>query len=156
MRWSEKLAKWNLTSIKINVKLAEMEFIYNDMDEKAAWEMYVEIITRILSRPLLYNNGDEKTALESIYTLFPTTRSLLKMYGREGQTFSKLAIVILNQIIRPFTAKWHNISIQGFQNEGENIEFREDLKILQEELKKYMVALAELANVEDISEIDFA
>ncbi len=156
MRWSEKLAKWNLTSVKINIKFAEMEFTYNDMDEKAAWEMYVEIITRILSRPLLYNNGDEKTALNSIYTLFSTTRNLLKMYGREGQTFSKLAVVILNQIIRPFTAKWHNISIQGFQNEAENMEFREDLKILQEEIKKYMVALAELANVEDISEIDFA
>lgn len=156
MKWNEKIAKWNLTSIKINVKLAEMEFIYNDMDEKAAWEMYVEIITRILSSPLLYKNGDEKTALESIYTLFQTTRSLLKMYGREGQTFSKLAVVILNQIIRPFTTKWHNVSIQGFQNEREKLEFREDLKILQEELKKYMVALAELANVEDISEIDSA
>ncbi len=155
MKWIEKLAKWNLTSLKINMKFAEMEFVYTDADEKAAWEMYVEIITRVLSRSLFDESGDEKAALQSIYSLFPTTRELLKTYGREGQTFSKLAVIILNQIIRPFTTKWHNVLINEFLNQNHKIEFRNELETLQNELRKYARALAEVANVEDISEIDF-
>ncbi len=154
MKWIEKLAKWNLTSLKINMKFAEMEFAYTDADETAAWEMYVEIITRVLSRTLFSEGGDEKAALESIYSLFPTTRELLKLYGRDGQTFSKLAVVILNQIVRPFTTKWHDMLINGFLNQDQKIQFRGELEVLQNELRKYAKALAEVASVEDISEID--
>lgn len=155
MKWIEKLTKWNLTSLKINMKFAEMEFVYTDADEKAAWEMYVEIITRVLSRTLLFESGDEKAALQSVYSLFQTTRNLLKMYGREGQTFAKLAVIILNQIIRPFTTKWHNEFIDGFISEEQKRNFRSELEIIQNELKKYARALAEVANVEDMSEIDY-
>lgn len=155
MKWIEKLTKWNLTSLKINIKFAEMEFVYTVADEKAAWEMYVEIITRVLSRTLIFEVGDERTALQSVYSLFQTTRNLLKLYGREGQTFAKLAVIILNQIIRPFTTKWHNNFIDGFISEEQRKDFRNELNILQNELKKYARALAEIANVEDISEIDY-
>lgn len=154
MKWIEKLSKWNFSSLKINAKFAEMEFIYTETDEIAAWEMYVEIITRVSTKKLPNEYGDEKTALESIYSLFPSTRTLLKMYGRKGQTFSKLAVIILNQVIRPFTVKWHNASIYGFQDKDQNIVFRSELEDLQKELGKYAKALAEIANVEDISDID--
>lgn len=154
MKWAEKISKWNFSSLKINMKFAEMEFTYTETDEIAAWEMYVDLITRISIKTLPNEYGDEKTALESIYSLFPSTRALLKMYGRKGQTFSKLAVIILNQIIRPFTTKWHNVSIEGFQDKGQAIAFRSELENLQIELGKYTKALAEIANVEDISDID--
>ena len=155
MKWIEKLTNWNLASLKINMRFAEMEFVYTDADEKAAWEMYVEIITRVLSRTSHFELGDERAALQSVYSLFQTTRDLLKLYGREGQTFAKLAVIIFNQIIRPFTTKWHNRFIDGFISEEQRQDFSNELDILQSELKKYARALAEVANVEDISEIDY-
>ena len=83
MKWIEKLTNWNLASLKINMRFAEMEFVYTDADEKAAWEMYVEIITRVLSRTSHFELGDERAALQSVYSLFQTTRDLLKLYGRD-------------------------------------------------------------------------
>ena len=154
MKWFEKLSKWNFSSLKINVKFAEMEFTYTEFDEIASWEMYVELITRIATKELPNEYGDEKSALESIYSLFASIRELLKIYGRKGQAFSKLAVIILNQVIRPFTSKWHIDSINDFQVKEKLIDFRKDLSNLQIELKKYAKALAEIANVEDISNID--
>ena len=49
----------------------------NKSDEKAAWAMYVEMITRIITQPLPPEHGDEKTALESVHSLFQTTRDTL-------------------------------------------------------------------------------
>lgn len=69
--------------------------------------MYVELITRITTQPLVQNKGDEATALESIYNIFEITREILKSEGKKAKNFTKIAIVVLNQMIRPFTAKWH-------------------------------------------------
>lgn len=154
MKWAEKISKWNFSSLKINMKFAEMEFTYTETDEVAAWEMYVELITRVSINTLPDGYGDEKTALESIYSLFSSTRELLKIYGRKGQTFSKLAVIILNQIIRPFTVRWHNALTNEVIDKDQAITFRSELGNLQVELGKYAKALAEIANVEDISDID--
>lgn len=154
MKWAEKISKWNFSSLKINMKFAEMEFTYTDTDEIAAWEMYVELITRISINTLPNGYGNEKAALESIYSLFSSTRELLKLYGRKGQTFSKLAVIILNQTIRPFTVRWHNALMNGVMDKDQADIFRSELEILQVELSKYAKALAEIANVEDISDID--
>ena len=154
MKWKAKLSKWKLDSLKLNLRYAEAEFTYAEFDEMAAWEMYVELITRITTRPLPLGEGDEKAALDSVYSLFPTTRALLKTYGRKGQTFSKLAVVVLNQVIRPFTTKWHGVAIAGFQNGPAIAAFRSELTDLQVVLASYAAALSEIAGVEDISDID--
>ena len=52
-------------------------------DEKAAWEMYVEMITRIITQPLPPDHGDERTALKSVYSLFEITRNVLKEHGQD-------------------------------------------------------------------------
>lgn len=83
MNLKELLTSAKLTNIKINVKFASLEFKMNTIDKDAAWEMYVELITRILTQNLEYEDGDEKTALDSVYSLFPTTRDILKKNGRE-------------------------------------------------------------------------
>ena len=153
MKWIEVLEKWNFTSLKINLKFAEMQFTYTEYDEIAAWEMYVELITRVAVIELPEDIGNEKAALESIYSLFSSTRSLLKTYGRKGQSFSKFAVIILNQIIRPFTTKWHGVTIEG---DNLTTQFRRDLSSLRIELLKFAKALAEMANVEDISSINVA
>ena len=73
--------------------------------EKAAWELYIELLTRITTQPLPQSYGDEKTALDSVFSIFGLTRSIIKENGTNCIEFTKIAIIVLNQIIRPFTAK---------------------------------------------------
>ena len=125
-----------------------------DQSHDAAWAMYVEMVTRISTQPLPDEDGDEQTALDSVYSLFATTRNILKEYGRESPEFSKLAVLILNQKVRPFTAKWHVPSLQGAFDDAEKCaEFRAELRDLQGILRGYMQALAALAGVEDFTDI---
>jgi hypothetical protein len=144
--------KWHLKSIKLNIKFASMEFAPNDVDREAAWELYVELLTRITTQCLPLSDGDEKTALDSVYSIFPITREILKRKGRQCTEFSKIAIPVLNQVVRPFTAKWHKLSLNNAFEDAEKCnEFREELKNLQTLLKHYTSLLSEIAEVEDLS-----
>lgn len=155
MKWNDLLENWGLSSIKLNVKFAELEFSPNPEDQIASWEMYVELITRVATQELLDSDGDETSALSSIYSLFSVTRDILKQHGRKCSEFTKLSIIILNQVIRPFTAKWHKVSIEsGFEIEENKNVFRQELKELQSELRSYTKLLADIANVEDLTEIN--
>lgn len=154
MNFAGIFSKWKLSSIKLNLKFAEIEFTSTEEDKQAAWELYVELLTRITTQVLKDTDGDEKTALTSVYSIFPTTRSILKEKGRDAQTFTKIAIVVLNQIIRPFTAKWHKLSEEGaFSDNAKCSEFRNELKSLQVDLIHYTQLLADLAEVEDLTDI---
>ena len=65
------------------------------------------------------------------------------------------AIPVLNQIVRPFTAKWHRESLAGaFQDEDRREEFREELASLREDLRNYNRMLAEIARVEDLTDLE--
>ena len=129
---------------------ADINFI--DADREAAWVLYVELITRTAIQPLPENYGTEPAALESLYSIFAVTRDILKEYGRQGQTFSKIAVIVLNQILRPFTSKWHRIFQAGPQTDLEVLtEFRQELSVLQLDLRKFATMLAEIAEVEDIT-----
>lgn len=155
INFKDIFSKFQLTNIKLNLKFAELEYSPTSDDETAAWEMYVELITRIITQKLDPETGDEKTALDSVYSLFPTTRAVLKERGRKATSFSKIAVVILNQIVRPFTAKWHKISIdKGFEDPVICAQFREELETLQEDMRHYASLLADMAKVEDLTDID--
>ncbi len=124
-------------------------------EQQAAWELYVELITRVATQDLSDHHGDEETALKSVYSLFEITRELLKNKGRQCETFSKIAIVMLNQKIQPFTAKWHPRQLAGaFSSEKECKAFREDLKAIQAVLSSYAGLLSEIAEVEDIQKLE--
>ncbi len=152
MKWLEN---WDMTSLKINLKFLEMEWEPSTEDQDAAWELYVEMLTRIATQNLQPDHGDEKTALESIHELFGLTRDILRSYGRSCVTFSKIAVVVLNQVIRPFTARWHRESLtRAFESEAKCVEFRDELTSLQTELRKYTRALADIAGVEDLTELE--
>lgn len=156
MKVKEVLNKWELNSLKLNLNYIEAEFTTNDNDKDAAWEMYVELVTRILTQNLNETDGDEETALTSVYSLFGITRDILKQKGRKCDAFSKIAVIILNQIVRPFTAKWHKRKLEGaLENKEGCIEFRNELKELQKELRKYAALLADIAEVEDITVLNY-
>lgn len=155
MKWRKWLENWDMTSLKIKASFLEMEWSPVDEDKAAAWELYIELLTRITTQPLRIEHGDEKTALESIYSLFPVTRQILKNHTRNCTEFTKIAIVVLNQIIRPFTAKWHKLSLQkAFDNPAQCTEFRNELRALQILLQKYTRMLADMAGVEDLTALE--
>ena len=113
------------------------------------------MLTRITTQPLPEEAGDEETALSSVYSLFPITREILRRQGRGTITFAKIAIPVLNQVVRPFTAKWHRESLAGaFEDDAKRMEFRCELMQLQEELTNYNHMLAEIAGVEDLTSLE--
>lgn len=155
MKLGEFLKKWDLNKISLNTKFVNAELSFEDKDKEAAWELYIELLTRITTQPLPNECGDEETALESIYSLFKTTREILKSKGPKSIGFAKIAIPVLNQIVRPFTAKWHKKSLAGaFEKQEECKKFRHELEPLQKDLRNYTRLLCAMAEVEDITDLE--
>ena len=155
MKWLDWLRKWNMSSLKINPPYLEMEWQPSAPDKDAAWELYIELLTRITTQKLELEYGDEKTALESIHKLFELTRDIIKNHGRDCIEFTKIAIVVLNQLVRPFTAKWHKLSLEGaFEDKEKCREFRNELEDLREQLLIYTKMLADMADVEDLTDLE--
>ena len=155
MKWKEWLENWSMTSLKIKTPFLDMDWNPKDADKDAAWELYTELLTRITTQELLIEHGDEQTALESIFKIFGLTREIIKHHGRDCIEFTKIAVVVLNQIIRPFTAKWHRVSVaKAFEEEKVREEFREELAKLQTTLRIYTKMLSDMAGVEDLTELE--
>jgi len=155
MKWKKWLENWDMTSLKINAGFLEMEFNPSEPDRKAAWDLYIELLTRITTQNLDPAHGDESTALASVYSLFNTTRQIIKDNGKDCIEFTKIAVVILNQKVRPFTAKWHKVSVAGGFEEKETCQmFRGELSLLQNVLSVYTQMLAQMAGVEDLTNLE--
>lgn len=147
----EVLNNFEIEEINLSKGGSELKLRYTNYDAEAAWQMYVELVTRVLTQPLGNEDGDEQSALTSIYKIFEITRFILKEYGRKAKNFTTIAIIILNQKVRPFTAKWHLTNF-GFDNNREK--FRIDLRELQKALISYSRLLADMANVRDLTTIE--
>ncbi|MDP1933564.1 MAG: hypothetical protein Q8K47_01600, partial [Nitrosomonas sp.] len=91
MKIKDLFENWNLTGLKIKASFLEMEWKPSDPDKEAAWDLYVELLTRITTQPLPDEDGVEQTALDSIYALFGITRETLKAHGRSCIQFAKIA-----------------------------------------------------------------
>jgi len=106
-------------SLNVALKLGFLEvggeWEPNDEERKAAWEMYVELVTRISVAELRPDEGLLREALTSLHSLFGITREILRRYGpvvaggrRAGTlSFGYIAVAVLNGGIRPFLATWH-------------------------------------------------
>ncbi|WP_271272426.1 hypothetical protein [Aliamphritea hakodatensis] len=153
MKWREWLDEWGMTSLKIKTPFLDAEWQPKEQDKVAAWQLYVELLTRVTTQKLEMREGDEYAALASVHQLFPLTRDILRENGRHCLEFTKIAVIVLNQIIRPFTSKWHPVAKQnGFDTSQEQCEeFRADLSQLQEQLTIYTQMLSQMAGVEDLT-----
>lgn len=84
-------------------------------ERAAAWELYVELITRVGVVKLPENQGLLRDAYSSLHSVFGTTRGILRRHGPavahaeppRNVSFGHLAVVILNEAIRPLLAEWH-------------------------------------------------
>lgn len=58
-------------------------------------------------------------------------------------------------MVRPFTAKWHRLSLQGaFDDAARCAEFSTELEDLQNKLREYTRMLGDLAGVEDLTDLE--
>jgi hypothetical protein len=86
-----------------------------ECERNAAWDMYVEIVTRIPVAFVAPGEGSLHVSLSSTYKIFEATREILRKYGpavarprAEGQySFGCLSIKVLDVILRPFLLKWY-------------------------------------------------
>lgn len=87
----------------------------DDAERDAAWELYVELVTRVALTPLRPGEGMLREALDSLYALFDRTRDVLRRYGPgvarpavdHGLSLGYIAVAVLNGAIRPVLASWH-------------------------------------------------
>jgi hypothetical protein len=145
----------------------------NDNERKAAWELYVELVTRISVVPLGPSEGLLREALSSLYSLFGTTREILRRYGPDvaepkpgGQyNFGTLAVAMLNIGLRPVLAHWHP-ALQDWEgsrpeqlSRGEHerawdhaAELRAALETTRDALTQYSRLMADACGVPDLLE----
>jgi len=162
-----------LKSVKVNLKLpyiggVEGTWEPDESERSAAWEMYVELITRIPVAELMPEEGLLREALSSLHTLFDTTRKILCKYGpsiaqpkgKDNLSFGYLAVAILNVVLRPVLAKWHPLlldyentkesfgsPVEHEQKWDKNKELRKVLNNVRGVLIQYTNLLAQVADV---------
>jgi hypothetical protein len=95
------------------------EWAVERAEQTAAWEMYVELATRVAVVPLSNDEGLIREALTSFHSLFTSTRQILRAHGPDiaklpstttdhgEHSFGYLATWILNGTLRPLLARWH-------------------------------------------------
>ncbi|MBC8356484.1 MAG: hypothetical protein H8E66_31270 [Planctomycetes bacterium] len=126
--------------------LFEGEQSPSEKDRAVAWELYIELRTRISTQPLHFLDGDEAAALGSLYSLFQLARDLLKKQGHECWRTAAVTEAVLNNVVRPFTAEWHQRNLAGeFTRDDACREFRAKLRGVQFKLGQFEKLLYAIA-----------
>jgi hypothetical protein len=159
-----KKIKATKLSVGLPFDLGHLEFEPDEVQQRAAWELYVELTTRVTVQPLGADEGLMREALSSFYVLFGATREILRQAGPEvaqgPNSFGPVAIEVLNKGLRPFLARWHPLLLAHEQNRSSGMsardherswehaaEFREALARVQEQMLIYAEALGKIAGV---------
>ncbi len=155
---------WHLRKLSLNLPfgLGGAEVEISQVQAQAAWSLYVELTTRIAVQPLTSETGLAREALNSLYSLFSSTRDVLKHAGPDvadgPQSLGPLAIKILNDGLRPFISRWHpaihRFELQAGPNGDEanwpdRVKFYEEFEINRQELAKYSEMLARIAGIRE-------
>lgn len=145
MKWRDLLANWGLSKLQLKAGFLEAEFAPQDADRNAAWELYIELSTRISTQPLPADQGVEKAALASLHSLFATTREILKRHGPAASRFAPVAIAVLNNVLRPFLTRWHGFEGDRKLDDEERALLRTQLEVLRQDMLAYADLLARIA-----------
>ena len=153
-------------SVSLPFGIGSAEWETDPAERKAAWSLYVELMTRIAVQPLEVDTGLVREALNSLYSLFGITREILKQagpnVGASRESVGGIAIAVLNNGLRPFLAKWHPL-LQTWeaqrpphkspkeheQNWSEEPKLRDELESLRQDLEQYANALVVIAGVKE-------
>ncbi|MGB7273473.1 MAG: hypothetical protein WBC69_09255 [Geitlerinemataceae cyanobacterium] len=158
-------AKLKKVSVNLPFGIGGAEWEADITERKAAWALYVELVTRITVESLQSDEGLLREALNSLYSMFAITRQILREAGPDvgisHNSVGGIAIALLNRGLRPFLSKWHPL-LQAWEaqrlpttspkeyekNWLQEPELRQELQLLSEELDEYVKALAEIVGVE--------
>ena len=119
----------------------------------------IDLETRITTAKLHYRSGSEETAATSASSVFETVRKLLASH-HDAPAFERVAMAMINSVMRPYTARWHGWMTEDarelkaeakpatkFRNERVRRMFRAELEELQARLKNYTGMLGTLSKV---------
>jgi len=173
IKTSSSMPTATFKSFKIAIPFLGLEgnWEVDDQQRKAAWEIYVELVTRVTVVELKKDEGIIREAMNSFYSLFNTTREILKRYGpsiavaakKSDMTLGHVAVGVLNKVLRPLLARWHPIleeyekqrpaHISVAQHER-NWEHAAALRTEIEKVRKTMLEYADvLAEVSEVSKL---
>lgn len=144
----------------------------NEAERDAAWQLLVELVTRTASVGQLDTDGSLREAMTSLYSLFETTRTILKSAGpsaapnkRNGElSLGIVAVRVLNECIRPFLSHWHpRLKDHEHANEGspavawerewpEYDQCQTDLRALRETIRAYIDTLGRAAGTSEFAD----
>jgi hypothetical protein len=143
----------------------------DENQQKAAWELYVELVSRISYRELKPEEGLLREALSSLHSLFGTARDILRRYGPgvarlqpdSELSFGSLAVKVLNEVLHPFLSKWHPMLLEHEELKPPDVpktkhergwdkhdQLRQELELLRKGLVQYAKILAEIADVPEV------
>lgn len=159
-------ARLKKVSFSLPFAIGSVEWEVDPTERRAAWSLYVELVTRIAVQPLEVDEGLLREALTSLYNIFPVTRQVLKEAGPDvgasHDSVGGIAIAVLNNGLRPFLANWHPL-LQTWEaqrppgkspkeherNWSEEPKLRAELESLRKDLELYANALAVIAGVQE-------
>lgn len=143
----------------------------SEAERSAAWELYVELVTRVAVVPLPNDRGLDREALNSMHALFGIHREILRRYGpaiaepkRGGQyNLGYLAVLALNAVLRPFLSYWHPLLSDAEASNDPGLgpfardrawplhdEFRTELARVRGQLRTYAQWLSHACDVPDL------
>jgi hypothetical protein len=159
---AKKKIKATKLSVSLPFELGKLEFEPDEVQQRAAWSLYVELTTRAATEPFDPQRGLLREVLNSLYDLFGLTREVLREAGPDvaagPDSFGPVAIDVLNKGLRPFMTKWHPTLLGYEQQRPSDVgaldhehawehfdQMRKELAELQVQMKIYADVLAEIA-----------
>ena len=151
-------------SVGLPFGLGQLEFVPDETQQHAAWELYIELSTRVAIHPLKPDEGFIREAITSLYKIVEATRRILRDAGptvaKGPHSFGPVAIEVIVKGIRPFLSKWHpllydfehsrQVDVEALEHErawDRAPEFFSDLAELQKQMQIYSEALARISGV---------
>lgn len=86
----------------------------NDSHRQIAWNLFVEISSRVVTQPLEQRAGNLREAINSLHKTFGLVRNQLSTRlpsalhpGKTEMSVECYALGLLNEALRPFLSRWH-------------------------------------------------
>lgn len=151
-------------SVSLPFGIGSAEWEADSTERNAAWSLYVELVTRIAVQSLEVDRGTVREVLDSLYSLFSSTREILReagpKVGASSDSVGGIAIAVLNNGLRPFLSKWHPLlqvweakrtpdlsPKEHEENWVKEPQLRGELSLLRADLEKYANALVEIVGL---------
>jgi hypothetical protein len=150
---------FSVTEMTLHVPpVTQVTMAVNQDARDTAWEIFVELATRVSTQPVPNGDGSVREALSSLHALFVRIRELLataRPNVKRGRSVQHLGLTLLNGHLRPFLTKWHprlaafEMTAQPEAAWADNEACRAELDQLRLALIDFAISFARVADVDD-------